>query len=85
MGKNQAYKAMQRSRLGSASAGPDEIEDGMVRTLSYYLLRSSFYFFLLGFADFALLLLNFGVDLSRIFHFICDIELFWRFMFSLAE
>ncbi|XVF37532.1 hypothetical protein REPUB_Repub20aG0016800 [Reevesia pubescens] len=30
MGKNQAYKAMQRSRVGSASAGPEEIEDGMV-------------------------------------------------------
>ncbi|KAK7348645.1 hypothetical protein VNO80_23239 [Phaseolus coccineus] len=30
MGKNQAYKAMQRARLGGASAGPDEIEDGMV-------------------------------------------------------
>ncbi|XP_009366226.1 protein FAM133 [Pyrus x bretschneideri] len=30
MGKNQAYKAMQRSRLGSSSAGPDEVEDGMM-------------------------------------------------------
>lgn len=30
MGKNQAYKAMQRSRLGSSSGGPEEIEDGMV-------------------------------------------------------
>lgn len=30
MGKNQAYKAMQRSRVGSASGGPEEIEDGMV-------------------------------------------------------
>ncbi|KAF4387587.1 uncharacterized protein LOC115708053 [Cannabis sativa] len=30
MGKNQAYKAMQRARLGSTSAGPDEVEDGMV-------------------------------------------------------
>ncbi|KAJ4830858.1 hypothetical protein Tsubulata_040375 [Turnera subulata] len=29
MGKNQAYKAMQRARLGSTSAGPEEIEDGM--------------------------------------------------------
>ncbi|KAJ0977079.1 hypothetical protein J5N97_012553 [Dioscorea zingiberensis] len=29
MGKNQAYKAMQRARLGSTSAGPDEVEDGM--------------------------------------------------------
>ncbi|KAG6492073.1 hypothetical protein ZIOFF_047023 [Zingiber officinale] len=29
MGKNQAYKAMQRSRLGSSSAGPEEVEDGM--------------------------------------------------------
>jgi len=36
MGKNQAYKAMQRARLGSSSAGPDEVEDGMVCTLSYY-------------------------------------------------
>ncbi|KAJ6734106.1 COREPRESSOR [Salix purpurea] len=30
MGKNQAYKAMQRSRLGTSSSGPEEIEDGMV-------------------------------------------------------
>ncbi|WCJ21879.1 hypothetical protein M5689_003995 [Euphorbia peplus] len=30
MGKNQAYKAMQRARLGSSSGGPDEVEDGMV-------------------------------------------------------
>lgn len=30
MGKNQQYKAMQRARLGSSSAGTDEIEDGMV-------------------------------------------------------
>ncbi|XP_068665716.1 uncharacterized protein [Aristolochia californica] len=30
MGKNQAYKAMQRSRLGSSSGGPEEIEDGMM-------------------------------------------------------
>lgn len=30
MGKNQAYKAMQRARLGSSSAGPDEVEDGLV-------------------------------------------------------
>uniref|UniRef100_A0A7N0UNS3 Uncharacterized protein n=1 Tax=Kalanchoe fedtschenkoi TaxID=63787 RepID=A0A7N0UNS3_KALFE len=30
MGKNQAYKAMQRARLGSASGGPDEVEDGMM-------------------------------------------------------
>ncbi|KAK6146371.1 hypothetical protein DH2020_020240 [Rehmannia glutinosa] len=29
MGKNQAYKAMQRARLGSSSAAPDEVEDGM--------------------------------------------------------
>ncbi|GMY32816.1 protein FAM133-like isoform X1 [Fagus crenata] len=29
MGKNQAYKAMQRARLGSGSGGPDEVEDGM--------------------------------------------------------
>ncbi|KAF8110756.1 hypothetical protein N665_0079s0070 [Sinapis alba] len=30
MGKNQAYKAMQRSRVGSTSAQPEEVEDGMV-------------------------------------------------------
>ncbi|XP_022874943.1 uncharacterized protein LOC111393575 isoform X2 [Olea europaea var. sylvestris] len=30
MGKNQAYKAMQRARLGSSSAGPEDVEDGMV-------------------------------------------------------
>lgn len=30
MGKNQAYKAMQRSRVGSGSGGPEEVEDGMV-------------------------------------------------------
>lgn len=30
MGKNQAYKAMQRARLGSSSGGPDEVDDGMV-------------------------------------------------------
>ncbi|KAI4374002.1 hypothetical protein MLD38_012052 [Melastoma candidum] len=31
MGKNQAYKAMQRARLGSASSAvPDQVEDGMV-------------------------------------------------------
>eukprot|EP00268_Persea_americana_P002386 TRINITY_DN1071_c0_g1_i12.p1 TRINITY_DN1071_c0_g1~~TRINITY_DN1071_c0_g1_i12.p1 ORF type:complete len:197 (-),score=64.02 TRINITY_DN1071_c0_g1_i12:225-815(-) len=30
MGKNQAYKAMQKARLGSSSGGPDEIEDGMM-------------------------------------------------------
>ncbi|XP_054811333.1 uncharacterized protein LOC129312686 isoform X2 [Prosopis cineraria] len=30
MGKNQAYKAMQRARLGAGSAGPEEVEDGMV-------------------------------------------------------
>ncbi|GER44232.1 nucleic acid binding protein [Striga asiatica] len=29
MGKNQAYKAMQRARLGSSSAAPEEVEDGM--------------------------------------------------------
>lgn len=37
MGKNQAYKAMQKARLGSSSStGPVEIEDGMVCTLSHY-------------------------------------------------
>ncbi|XP_059291290.1 uncharacterized protein LOC132044787 isoform X4 [Lycium ferocissimum] len=30
MGKNQAYKAMQRARLGSSSGGPDDVDDGMV-------------------------------------------------------
>ncbi|CAO2838279.1 unnamed protein product [Amaranthus hypochondriacus] len=30
MGKNQAYKSMQRARVGSSTAAPDEIEDGMV-------------------------------------------------------
>ncbi|GKV04413.1 hypothetical protein SLE2022_342620 [Rubroshorea leprosula] len=30
MGKNQTYKAMQRAKLGSTSAGPEEIDDGMV-------------------------------------------------------
>ncbi|KAI7729795.1 hypothetical protein M8C21_033801 [Ambrosia artemisiifolia] len=30
MGKNQAYKAMQRSRVGSTSGAPDDVEDGMV-------------------------------------------------------
>jgi hypothetical protein len=47
MGKNQAYKAMQRARLGSGSGGPDEVEDGMVCTLSYYysLLNLSFFMF----------------------------------------
>lgn len=29
MGKNQAYKAMQRSRVGSSAGGPEEVEDGM--------------------------------------------------------
>ncbi|XP_021751963.1 zinc finger Ran-binding domain-containing protein 2-like [Chenopodium quinoa] len=30
MGKNQAYKAMQRSRVGSSSGAQDEVEDGLV-------------------------------------------------------
>ncbi|KAM7486501.1 hypothetical protein LguiA_002510 [Lonicera macranthoides] len=30
MGKNQAYKAMQRSRVGSGSGGPEDVDDGMV-------------------------------------------------------
>ncbi|XP_009783186.1 uncharacterized protein LOC107796319 isoform X1 [Nicotiana tabacum] len=30
MGKNQAYKAMQRARVGSSSAGPEDVDDGMV-------------------------------------------------------
>jgi hypothetical protein len=36
MGKNQAYKAMQRSRVGSSSGAPgdaDAPEDGMVGPL----------------------------------------------------
>ena len=37
MGKNQAYKAMQRARLGSSSAGPDEVEDGMSGMLLVWL------------------------------------------------
>lgn len=48
MGKNQAHKAMQRSRGGSTSAAPEELEDGMVRTLSYCLINlfaSSFFMF----------------------------------------
>ncbi|PIA29612.1 hypothetical protein AQUCO_05800024v1 [Aquilegia coerulea] len=30
MGKNQAYKAMQKARSGSSSAAPDDLEDGMI-------------------------------------------------------
>lgn len=33
MGKNQAYKAMQRSRVGSSSAATNETDDGMVGPL----------------------------------------------------
>jgi len=47
MGKNQAYKAMQRSKMSSSTAagGPgEEIEDGMVCTLP---LRFLAVFFLL--------------------------------------
>ncbi|CAA6667748.1 unnamed protein product [Spirodela intermedia] len=29
MGKNQAYKAMQRARLGSSSGGPEDADEGM--------------------------------------------------------
>lgn len=47
MGKNQAYKAMQRARLGGASGGPDEIEDGMVCTLPYQPLTSFIFLALL--------------------------------------
>ncbi|KAK1284073.1 hypothetical protein QJS10_CPB21g00605 [Acorus calamus] len=32
MGKNQAYKAMQRARVGSSSGGPEEVSDGMSQT-----------------------------------------------------
>uniref|UniRef100_A0A6N2K7S5 Uncharacterized protein n=1 Tax=Salix viminalis TaxID=40686 RepID=A0A6N2K7S5_SALVM len=39
MGKNQAYKAMQRSRLGTSSSGPEEIEDGCLY-FSYCSLNS---------------------------------------------
>ena len=42
MGKNQAYKAMQRSRVGSSNAAPDEIEDGLVRTLLCYSIIDSY-------------------------------------------
>lgn len=42
MGKNQAYKAMQRARLGANGAAPDEINDGMVRTLSYHFISFNF-------------------------------------------
>ncbi|XP_031474881.1 uncharacterized protein LOC116247069 [Nymphaea colorata] len=30
MGKNQAYKAMQRARMSSTSGAPENIEDGMM-------------------------------------------------------
>jgi len=49
MGKNQAYKAMQRSKMSSSTAagGPgEEIEDGMVCTLPLRFLASFFFFFL---------------------------------------
>lgn len=53
MGKNQAYKAMQRARLGSSSGGPDEVDDGMVRPFSHYsliiLFELSRSFFVLNF------------------------------------
>jgi hypothetical protein len=48
MGKNQAYKAMQRSKMSSSTAagGPgEEIEDGMVCTLPLRFLASLFFFF----------------------------------------
>jgi hypothetical protein len=47
MGKNQAYKAMQRSKMSSSTAagGPgEEIEDGMVCTLPLRFLASFFFF-----------------------------------------
>lgn len=47
MGKNQAYKAMQRARVGSSSAGPEDVDDGMVRPFSHYSISvqlHSFYF-----------------------------------------
>jgi hypothetical protein len=50
MGKNQAYKAMQRSKMSSSTAagGPgEEIEDGMVCTLPLRFLASFFFFFFL--------------------------------------
>ncbi|CAF2048663.1 uncharacterized protein LOC106365083 isoform X3 [Brassica napus] len=40
MGKNQAYKAMQRSRVGSTSAQPDEVEDGMSDMLLVWLVST---------------------------------------------
>jgi hypothetical protein len=50
MGKNQAYKAMQRSKMSSSTAagGPgEEIEDGMVCTLPLRFLASFFFSFFL--------------------------------------
>lgn len=44
MGKNQAYKAMQRSRVGSSAGGPEEVEDGMVRTFSYHFSYQAIHF-----------------------------------------
>lgn len=58
MGKNQAYKAMQRARLGSSSAGPDEVEDGMVCTLPYYPIQFQFYSFFFFFFIFISIYLN---------------------------
>lgn len=60
MGKNQAYKAMQRARLGSSSAAPEQIEDGMVRPISYrqFLLPSPS-------ADFAILPIPLRLDVFQ--------------------
>lgn len=52
---------MQRARLGSGSGGPDEVEDGMVCTLSYYCYHYHFLIFLIFFSLvilFVLFLLN---------------------------
>jgi len=50
---------MQRARLGSSSAGPDEVEDGMVCTLPYYhyLLNFSLINFILFFVSYSSLLI----------------------------
>lgn len=79
MGKNQAYKAMQRARLGSSSAGPEEVEDGMVCTFSYQTLRClKFRFcwriFYVYVAVERLSLLVVGID--------SDLNVKWIFVFS---
>lgn len=50
MGKNQAYKAMQRARL-SGSGGSEEVDDGMVRSFPHHWpnFMGSFLFLLVQF------------------------------------